>query len=198
MKKRITAGLLAIFLGSFGAHKFYLKKNKEGIIYLLFCWSLIPTIIGLIEGIIYLSQTDEKFNYETNDVYLNVKMNAKQLKILNELINDTKGAMILMFLAGGIPGIPYWIVNSKLKNHLKNETNPIKTVIFIFFFNGIIFTLMSIVIIIALFSDFSLWVFLIFFISIFFILFGIPTIHAGFFLLEQRKQNGLIPYIINK
>jgi TM2 domain-containing membrane protein YozV len=60
-KSKTTAGVLAIFLGGFGAHKFYLGQTGIGILYLLFFWSGIPAIIGLIEGIIYLSMSDSSF-----------------------------------------------------------------------------------------------------------------------------------------
>ena len=60
-KNKTTAGLLGIFLGGFGAHKFYLGKTGMGILYLLFCWTYIPGIIGLIEGIVYLSKSDAEF-----------------------------------------------------------------------------------------------------------------------------------------
>jgi TM2 domain-containing membrane protein YozV len=60
-KSRAAAALLAIFLGGLGAHKFYLGKPLMGILYLLFCWTMIPAIIGLIEGIIYLTKSDEEF-----------------------------------------------------------------------------------------------------------------------------------------
>ena len=38
--------MLAILVGAFGAHKFYLGKNGQGILYLLFFWTAIPAIIG--------------------------------------------------------------------------------------------------------------------------------------------------------
>jgi TM2 domain-containing membrane protein YozV len=60
-KQRIAAALFAILLGGIGIHKFYLGKIVYGIIYLLFCWTFIPAIIGLIEGIIYLTMSDEAF-----------------------------------------------------------------------------------------------------------------------------------------
>lgn len=60
-KSRMTAGLLAIFLGGLGLHKFYLRKYLIGIIYLIFCWTLIPSIISIIEGIYYLTMNNEKF-----------------------------------------------------------------------------------------------------------------------------------------
>lgn len=61
IKSKTTAGVLAIFLGSFGAHKFYLGKTGMGVLYLLFCWTYIPGIISVIEGIIYLCSNDENF-----------------------------------------------------------------------------------------------------------------------------------------
>lgn len=60
-KDRVTAGILAILLGGIGIHKFYLGKIGQGILYLIFFWTVIPAIIGLIEGIIYLTKTDEEF-----------------------------------------------------------------------------------------------------------------------------------------
>ena len=60
-KDRVTAGIFAILLGIFGVHKFYLEKIGQGILYLIFFWTLVPAIIGLIEGIIYLTKTDEEF-----------------------------------------------------------------------------------------------------------------------------------------
>ena len=60
-KSRIAAGVLAILLGGIGVHKFYMGKIGMGILYLLFCWTGIPALIGLIEGIIYLTKSDDDF-----------------------------------------------------------------------------------------------------------------------------------------
>ena len=60
-KSRVTAGILGILLGGIGVHKFYLNKFGMGILYLVFCWTAIPAIIGLVEGIIYLTQDDVTF-----------------------------------------------------------------------------------------------------------------------------------------
>jgi TM2 domain-containing membrane protein YozV len=43
--------LIAIFLGWLGFHKFYAGKNFLGVLYLVFCWTGIPFIIGIIEGL---------------------------------------------------------------------------------------------------------------------------------------------------
>ena len=61
IKSKVAAALLAIFLGDLGIHKFYLGKTGMGVVYLLFCWTGIPAIIGFIEGIVYLCSNDENF-----------------------------------------------------------------------------------------------------------------------------------------
>ena len=61
-KSRVTAGILGILLGGLGVHKFYLGNVGLGIVYLIFFWTFIPAIIGFIEGIIYLVQSDEEFS----------------------------------------------------------------------------------------------------------------------------------------
>ena len=69
-EKKIVAGICGILLGGLGVHKFILGYTKEGVIMLLvwlFGWilmglgPLVMGIIGLIEGIIYLTKTDEDF-----------------------------------------------------------------------------------------------------------------------------------------
>lgn len=49
-KNPTTAVLLAVFLGGIGAHKFYMGQVGLGIVYLLFSWTWIPAIIGIIEA----------------------------------------------------------------------------------------------------------------------------------------------------
>jgi TM2 domain-containing membrane protein YozV len=51
VRKDATVGvLLAVLLGHFGAHRFYMGEIGLGFIYLLFCWTGIPTILGFIEA----------------------------------------------------------------------------------------------------------------------------------------------------
>ena len=61
-KSKVVAGILGILLGSFGIHKFYLGSIGKGILFLLFCWTGIPGLIGLIQGIIYLIEDEGKFH----------------------------------------------------------------------------------------------------------------------------------------
>lgn len=65
--KKIVAGILGILLGFLGIHKFYLGYTKEGVILLLVSvlslgfLAFISGLIGLIEGIIYLTKPDAEF-----------------------------------------------------------------------------------------------------------------------------------------
>lgn len=61
-KNKNVAGLLGIFLGGLGIHKFYMGRHGQGLLYLLLCWTYVPAIIGFVEGIIYFADSDEKFN----------------------------------------------------------------------------------------------------------------------------------------
>ncbi|WP_339655762.1 NINE protein [uncultured Maribacter sp.] len=75
--KKMLAGILAIILGSLGIHKFILGYQKEGIIMLVITLVIgfftcgigasAMGIVGLIEGIIYLTKSDEEF-YNTYQV----------------------------------------------------------------------------------------------------------------------------------
>ena len=69
-KDKLVAGLLAIFLGTLGIHKFYLGYTKSGIIMLLVSLltfgvgATVMAVIALIEGILYLTKSDAEF-YQT-------------------------------------------------------------------------------------------------------------------------------------
>ena len=60
-KNKTIAGLLALFLGSIGIHKFYLGKVGWGLIYLIFSWTGIPILLGWIEALIYFTMSDNDF-----------------------------------------------------------------------------------------------------------------------------------------
>lgn len=67
---RVLCGVLGIIIGSLGVHKFVNGYTKEGVIMLLVsllsCGFLSPImgIIGLVEGIMYLTKSDEQFQSE--------------------------------------------------------------------------------------------------------------------------------------
>ena len=64
---KLPAALCAFFLGGFGIHKFILGYNNEGIIMLLISVLTcgigygVMHIIGIVEGILYLTKTDQEF-----------------------------------------------------------------------------------------------------------------------------------------
>ena len=70
MKNKLTAWLLAILWWTLGFHKFYLGKWVQGIIYLLLCATGIPTILWILEWIIYLGNTKEHFDINYNFEYI--------------------------------------------------------------------------------------------------------------------------------
>jgi TM2 domain-containing membrane protein YozV len=61
--KKIVAGILGILVGSLGVHKFVLGYTTEGLIQIVITFITCGAggIIGLIEGIIYLTKSDEDF-----------------------------------------------------------------------------------------------------------------------------------------
>ena len=75
--KKLAAGLTGIFLGAFGVHKFILGYTKPAVIMLavslaggvVTCGlaSFVMGVIGLIEGIIYLTKTDAEFQAQYLD-----------------------------------------------------------------------------------------------------------------------------------
>jgi TM2 domain-containing membrane protein YozV len=67
--KKVACGIFAILLGPLGVHKFYLGYTGTGILWLLLSicsCGVLTSIFGLIEGIIYLTKSDEDFyqNYQ--------------------------------------------------------------------------------------------------------------------------------------
>ena len=67
MKNKYTAALLAIFLWGFGLHKFYLNQPIQGVVYIFFCWTFIPAIIGLFEGLALIGTSEYDFNSKFNN-----------------------------------------------------------------------------------------------------------------------------------
>lgn len=66
IKNKVVAGVLGILFGGIGVHKFYMGKIGMGILYLVFCWTGLPAIIGFIEGIVYLCSNDENFQLKNH------------------------------------------------------------------------------------------------------------------------------------
>lgn len=65
-KEKNVAGILALFLGGLGIHRFYLGQTGLGIFYLIFCWFPLMWIIGLIDAIAFFSMDQEVFDRKYN------------------------------------------------------------------------------------------------------------------------------------
>lgn len=69
MKSKQTAAILAFFLGGLGIHKFYLGKSVQGILYIIFCWTMIPALIAFFEFFGLLFMSENTFNIKYNNQY---------------------------------------------------------------------------------------------------------------------------------
>jgi TM2 domain-containing membrane protein YozV len=63
-KNRVTAGVLALLLGGVGIHKFYTGSWGWGIVYIVLCWTFVPGIVALVEGIRYLTLSQTEFQHK--------------------------------------------------------------------------------------------------------------------------------------
>lgn len=56
---RVIGIIFAVFLGGIGLHHFYEGHKKHGLYYVVFCWTGIPAILGLVEGIWWLLSKEQ-------------------------------------------------------------------------------------------------------------------------------------------
>jgi len=61
-KSRGVAAVAAFFFGGLGLHRFYLGNYLAGIVYFVFCWTMIPVIAGMFEGIKLALMDDVEFH----------------------------------------------------------------------------------------------------------------------------------------
>lgn len=60
-KNKTIAIVLALFLGGLGAHKFYLERPGIAMCYFFLCWTLIPSIVGLFEAVMYMTMNQKNW-----------------------------------------------------------------------------------------------------------------------------------------
>ena len=124
MRNKTTAALLAIFLGDLGIHKFYLGRNGEGVLYLLFCWTFIPAIIGFLEGIVLLSMDEKVFNERYNlNTSNQSKGEMKKCPFCAEIIK--KEAVKCKHCGSEIPHIEDTQTKSESKTEEKSEKSTV-------------------------------------------------------------------------
>jgi len=64
---QVAAGVLAIVLGSFGAHKFYQGATKLGLLYVALFWTLVPGLVSLVEGVLMLFADEHTYESKYAD-----------------------------------------------------------------------------------------------------------------------------------
>ena len=65
-RTKLKAFWLALILGTFGAHKFYLGDRARGIVYILMAWTLIPLVVSIYEAILIAQMSRVSFNLAYN------------------------------------------------------------------------------------------------------------------------------------
>ena len=94
-KNLTTAFLLSFFVGGYGAHKFYLGQKNLGWAYLLFIWTFIPSILGIIEAFRISAQVT-KYNIqkalemasEISKIKMDVGIGQPAKDVVYKLISD--------------------------------------------------------------------------------------------------------------
>jgi TM2 domain-containing membrane protein YozV len=65
-KSRTTAALLAVFLGLFGLHHFYLGNKRRGMYYLGFFWTMVPLFLSWVDAVRLALTEEEEFQRKFN------------------------------------------------------------------------------------------------------------------------------------
>lgn len=68
MRNKNLAAVFAMFLGSFGVHRFYLGQVGLGIVYILFFWTSIPLFLGIIDALVFFGMSQEEFDHKYNKI----------------------------------------------------------------------------------------------------------------------------------
>lgn len=88
-KDKTIAALLAFFLGWLGIHKFYLGENFAGVLYLIFSWTFIPSLIAIFDFLGLLMMSNQAFNAKYNAGIL-PEGNTRTAKDVTGAIADLK------------------------------------------------------------------------------------------------------------
>lgn len=138
-KSRIVTSLLSIFLGGFGIHKFYLGKVGWGILYFLFFWTWIPMIIGLFEGLIYLTMSDQEFTKVvlTKPPTVDEPTETTQQSIPKPVKAGISLTLVVLLIIASIAMVPvflFMVLAAGLSGNSSVATNPTIMSMYIPFF----------------------------------------------------------------
>lgn len=65
--ERKKAVFLCLLLGTFGAHRFYMHQTYKGLGYLLFSWTLVPSVLSVIDAAFLIKMSDAEFEEERTE-----------------------------------------------------------------------------------------------------------------------------------
>ena len=72
MRDKNIAGVLALFFGWIGLHRFYLRQRALGILSVVFFWTGIPALIGLIDALVFFTMDKDEFDIKHNKDFVKV------------------------------------------------------------------------------------------------------------------------------
>jgi TM2 domain-containing membrane protein YozV len=81
---------LVFFVGGFGGHKFYLGDNLAGVLYLMFSWTLIPSLIAFFDFLGLLMMSEPAFQAQYNPGMLQGGHILRSAKDVTGAIGDLK------------------------------------------------------------------------------------------------------------
>jgi len=90
MKDKNIAALLAIFLGMFGAHRFYLGQIKLGILYCLLSLTAISFLLMIIDFFVFLNMDKEIFDLKYNRKFVELQRRSDLGEADNYEYNRTR------------------------------------------------------------------------------------------------------------
>jgi TM2 domain-containing membrane protein YozV len=114
VKNQTVAWLWCLFLGGFGAHRFYLGKILTAILYLVLCWTGIPTILAMIELCIIAFTSPQNWAQKYNG--------GKILPPVNGFIKAVSLIMPIIIIVGiisaiAIPSYQQYMEKQRNLNH---------------------------------------------------------------------------------
>jgi TM2 domain-containing membrane protein YozV len=101
--------VLALLLGGFGIHRFYLRSYISGVIYLVFFWTSIPAIFGFAESIWFCFMPDTEFDAKYN--------NGQQINKTHAAVKSVAGVLLILITFIFVAGILAAIVLPAYKDH---------------------------------------------------------------------------------
>ena len=99
---KVALILLTFFFGAIGGHKYYVKKHGLGVLYLIFIWTGIPSIVALVEFIIYIIKSEDELAEKYPDT---LSAGATAGFIIGAMVVFIGLAVVVVLVAGTMIGL---------------------------------------------------------------------------------------------